>query len=74
LRTADLIAGPDGAMVLGLNRQMLLALVEDDPELGSKVLWNISKAMSSKVRFILWQLERALQRTQAPRDKITSLQ
>ncbi len=74
LRTADLIAGPDGALVLGLNRQMLLALVEDDPELGSKVLWNISKAMSSKVRFILWQLERALQRTAPKKEAITSLQ
>jgi CRP-like cAMP-binding protein len=74
LRTADLVAGPDGATVLGLDREMLLALVEDDPELGSKLLWNISKAMSGKVRFILWQLERAMLRTQANQKKITSLQ
>jgi pimeloyl-ACP methyl ester carboxylesterase/CRP-like cAMP-binding protein len=74
LRTADLVAGPDGATVLGLNRKMLLALVEDDPELGSKVLWNISKAMSGKVRFILWQLERALQRNLPRKDRFASLQ
>jgi pimeloyl-ACP methyl ester carboxylesterase/CRP-like cAMP-binding protein len=62
LRTADLIAGPEGAEVLGLDRDMLLALAEDDPELGSKLLWNIAKAMSGRVRFILWQLERAQRR------------
>ena len=37
--------------------------MEDDPELGSKLLWNIAKAMSGRVRFILWQLDRAQQRT-----------
>ena len=63
LRTADLISGPDGATVLGLDRNRLLALMEDDPELGSKLLWNIAKAMSGRVRFILWQLDRAQQRT-----------
>lgn len=63
LRTADLISGPDGATVLGLDRHRLLALMEDDPELGSKLLWNIAKAMSGRVRFILWQLDRAQQRT-----------
>ena len=62
VRTADLIAGPEGATVLGLDREMLLALVEDDPELGSKLLWNIAKAMSGRVRFIIWQLERAVQK------------
>ena len=63
LRTADLVSGSDGATVLGLDRSRLLALMEDDPELGSKLLWNIAKAMSGRVRFILWQLERAQQRS-----------
>jgi hypothetical protein len=40
-------------------------LREDDPELGSLLLWNIAKAMSSRVRFILWQLQRAQQRARA---------
>ena len=59
LRTADLVSGAEGATVLGLSRERILALLEDDPELGSKLLWNIAKAMSGRVRFILWQLERA---------------
>lgn len=61
-RTADLITGAHGATVLALDREHLLALREDDPELGSLLLWNIAKAMSGRVRFILWQLERAYQR------------
>jgi pimeloyl-ACP methyl ester carboxylesterase/CRP-like cAMP-binding protein len=65
VRTADLITGPMGATILALDRQHLLALCEDDPELGSLLLWNISKAMSGRVRFILWQLQRAYQRVRA---------
>jgi CRP-like cAMP-binding protein len=65
LRTADLISGPEGAIVLGLDRSRLLALLEDDSELGSRLLWNIAQAMSGRLRFILWQLERAHQRAQA---------
>jgi pimeloyl-ACP methyl ester carboxylesterase/CRP-like cAMP-binding protein len=61
-RTADLITGPQGATVLALDRERLLALREDDPELGSLLLWNIAKAMSGRVRFILWQLQRTYQR------------
>ena len=74
MRTADLVAGPDGASVLGLDRDMLLALAEDDPELGSKLLWNIAKAMSGRVRFILWQLERAIQRARDEKKSSASLQ
>ena len=59
LRTADLVAGPEGATVLAMDRQRLQALAEDDPELGSRLLWNIALTMSQRVRFILWQLHRA---------------
>ena len=69
LRTAELIAGPEGATVLAFNRERLLALREDDPELGSLVLWNIAKAMSTRVRFILWQLQRAQQRARLEEKK-----
>lgn len=61
-RTADLITGGEGATVLALERERLLALMEDDPELGTRLLWNIATAMSHRVRFILWQLNRAQQR------------
>jgi len=64
LRSADLVAGPDGATVLALERDRLLALCEDDPTLGTRLLWNIAVAMSQRVRFILWQLQRASQRQQ----------
>ncbi len=65
LRTADLISGPEGATVLGLHREKLLALIEDDAELAGQLLWNIANAMSQRVRFILWQLQRAHQRAKA---------
>jgi pimeloyl-ACP methyl ester carboxylesterase/CRP-like cAMP-binding protein len=65
VRTADLITGPDGALVLALDQERLLALAEDDAELGSVLLWNIARAMSQRVRFILWQLQRAQQRARA---------
>lgn len=58
-RSADLIAGDDGATVLILNRERLLALCEDDAALGTPLLWNIATAVSRRVRFILWQLNRA---------------
>jgi CRP-like cAMP-binding protein len=65
LRSADLIAGADGAIVLALERNRLLALCEDDAVLGTRLLWNIATAMSNRVRFILWQLDRASQRASA---------
>lgn len=61
-RSADLRAGADGSVVLGLEREQLLALCEDDPTLGTRVLWNISNALSLRVRFVLWQLQRASHR------------
>jgi pimeloyl-ACP methyl ester carboxylesterase/CRP-like cAMP-binding protein len=55
-RSADLIAGEEGAVVLTLDRNRLLALCEDDAVLGTRVLWNIGRAMAKRLRFILWQL------------------
>ena len=51
--------------MLVLDRTRLEILCSDDPELGTSVLWNISRAMAGRVRFILWQLQRALSRTHA---------
>lgn len=62
-RSADLIAGPDGAVVLALSRERLLALAEDDAVLGTKLLLNLSVAMSRRVRYILWQLNKSRKRT-----------
>ena len=49
-------------------------LREDDPELGSQLLWNIAKAMSGRVRFILWQLQRAQQRVHQERKGLAAEQ
>jgi CRP-like cAMP-binding protein len=62
VRSAELRAGPEGATALMLDRKRLLALCEDDPALGTRVLWNIARAMALRVRFILWQLQRANQK------------
>jgi CRP-like cAMP-binding protein len=62
VRSADMIAGSDGATVLALNRERLLALCEDDAVLGTRVLWNMAAAVASRGRFYLWQLQRAAQR------------
>ncbi len=61
-RTADLKAGPEGAVVLALARERLLALCEDDAVLGTRLLLNLATAMTQRMRFILWQLERAQRR------------
>ncbi len=58
-RTADLIAGPEGATVLALSRERLLSLAEDDAVLGTHLLLNLATAMSQRARYILWQLEQA---------------
>jgi pimeloyl-ACP methyl ester carboxylesterase/CRP-like cAMP-binding protein len=68
IRTADLVAGSEGATVLALDRDRLLALMEDDPELSSQLLWNLANVMSQKVRFILWQLQRVQQRAKSEQE------
>lgn len=64
-RSADLIAGKSGATVLAFDRDRLLALCEDDAVLGTRLLWNIGTAMTQRVRFIIWQLQRASRRLEA---------
>ena len=49
-RSADVRAGPEGAMVLALRRERLLALCNDDPALGQRVLWNIATALALRLR------------------------
>lgn len=62
LRSADMIAGNMGATVLAITRDVVHDLCEDDPILGARFLWNMSRAMSHRVRFIQWQFRRARQR------------
>jgi pimeloyl-ACP methyl ester carboxylesterase/CRP-like cAMP-binding protein len=61
-RSADLIAGRSGVTLLVLHRERLLTLCEDDAVLGARFLWNMSRVMSKRVRFVLWQLNQAQER------------
>lgn len=54
-RSAELRAGEAGAKVLVLRRDRLLALVEDDPQLGNAVVWNIATALALRLRLANWQ-------------------
>jgi CRP-like cAMP-binding protein len=58
LRSADVLAGPGGVKILALERERLLALCEDDAILGTRLLFNISKTLAQRVRFVYWQLYR----------------
>lgn len=58
LRSANLVAGDSGAIVLVLSREQVQALADDDPTLGAKFLWNMAKALSNRIRFIQWQNRR----------------
>lgn len=51
----DVLAGPEGARVLTLSRARLLALAEDDPPLGTRLFYNLSRAVARRARFALWQ-------------------
>jgi pimeloyl-ACP methyl ester carboxylesterase/CRP-like cAMP-binding protein len=54
-RSANLVAGENGAVVLVLHRDQMQDLCEADPTLGTRVLWNMSRAISLRVRFVQWQ-------------------
>lgn len=56
---AELISGAEGAVILGLNQTRLLALVEDDPELGTKLMWNLTNNITKLTRQTFEQLEKA---------------
>lgn len=58
-QNADLISGTEGAVILGIDRVRLLALAEDDPELGSKLMWNLTNNLTKLTRYTLWQLDKA---------------
>ena len=69
-RSARLVAGPQGAVLLSLERDRLLSLCADDSALGTRVLWNIAQAMTGRMRFMLWQLDAAQLARTAENDTI----
>jgi len=54
-RSAELRAGDEGVVLLVLRRDRLRALLEDDPQLGSAVVWNIATALALRLRLANWQ-------------------
>jgi pimeloyl-ACP methyl ester carboxylesterase/CRP-like cAMP-binding protein len=56
-RSARLMAGADGAVILVLRRDRLRALVEDDPPLGNAVIWNIATTLALRLRLSNFQLQ-----------------
>lgn len=61
-RSAELRAGEDGATVMVLKREHLLALSEDDPALGNRVLWNVAATLALRLRMTTWRLEMSTQK------------
>lgn len=55
-RSASLWAGENGATVMTLRRDQLVALCEDDPTLGNRLIWNIATALALRLRLTNWQL------------------
>jgi hypothetical protein len=54
-RSANLFAGSEGASVLTLRRDRLQAICNDDPAIGSRILWNIATALALRLRLTTWQ-------------------
>lgn len=64
-RSAELRAGSEGATVLILRRDRLVALINDDPELGSRVIWNIAAALAMRLRLSNMQQQMLLSSIEA---------
>lgn len=58
-RSADMRAGPEGATLLALSRERLVALFDDDPALGNRLLWNIATALALRLRLTQWKQQMA---------------
>ncbi len=58
-RSASLRAGEEGATILVLRRNQLVALINDDPQLGNRVIWNIATSLALRLRLSNWAAQRA---------------
>lgn len=64
-RSAFVCAGPEGATVLTLERDRLIALCNDDPSLGNRLIWNIATTLALRLRLTNWHLHQANQKVYA---------
>lgn len=58
-RSASLQAGSEGAQVMTLSRERLVSLIDDDPALGNRVMWNIATTLALRLRLTNWQMHQA---------------
>jgi len=58
-RSASLQAGEDGATVMILSRERVLGLIDDDPTLGNRLIWNIATTLALRLRVTNWQMHQA---------------
>ena len=52
-RSATLRAGAEGTTLLSLHRERLLSLAEEDPEIGTRLVWNIAASLARRLRLTL---------------------
>ncbi len=69
-RSAYVRAGPDGATVLTLERDRLVALCNDDPTLGNRLIWNIATTLALRLRLTNWHLHMATRKLEIQEEKL----
>lgn len=57
VRSAALRAGAQGVRILVLSRRRFEALCQDDPDLGLRVMQNLARSLSLRLRLQNWQLQ-----------------
>jgi pimeloyl-ACP methyl ester carboxylesterase/CRP-like cAMP-binding protein len=61
-RSADLFAGPEGAILLALNDEALVRLAEDDPQMGMQMMKNLAISLGKRLRLQNWRAARMIDR------------
>lgn len=61
-RSGELRTGPHGATLLAFSRQRFEALCQDDPDLGLRLMQNLARSLSLRLRLQNWQLQSAERR------------
>lgn len=64
-RSADLRAGPEGAVVLALTQAALATLSEDDPDLGMRLMKNLAISLGRRLRHQNWRAARIMEAVNA---------
>ena len=58
-RSAELRAGPQGAQLLVLTKEVLDSLAEDDPAMGMRMMQNLAISLGKRLRLQNWRAARA---------------